>query len=99
MMPYWPRDGGVSRPSFGGFACKGVMIKNQIAQLVFQDMGVNLGCGQICMAKKRLDHPQVRTTSQQMGRKCMAQGVRGDPRRVKPGLQRPALDQMVKLLA
>ena len=51
------------------------MVENEIAQAFVEDMGVDLGGGDIGMAKQCLDCAQIGTVGQKMGGEGVAQGV------------------------
>ena len=61
-------------------------------------MRVNFGRGNIGVAQKSLDHPQVGAMGQKMGRKGMSQDMRRDPRRRDAGQYCHVLDQAVEIL-
>src|SRR6056297_3710294 len=75
------QGGASARSALGvGFAAAGperMMRLYQRAQPRVEDMGVDLGRGEIGMTQQRLDHPQVGPARQQMRGKGVAQPVRG----------------------
>ena len=52
------------------------MVQHQILQVLIENMGIDLGRGDIGMTQQRLDHPQVRPARQKVGGKGVAQLVR-----------------------
>jgi hypothetical protein len=62
-----------------------VVFQHQVAQPRVEDMGVDLGRGDIGMAQKRLDRAQVGAVLQQMRGEGVAQLVRRD----RAGRSRP----------
>tara|TARA_R100000935_G_scaffold45244_1_gene68343 strand:- start:83 stop:334 length:252 start_codon:yes stop_codon:yes gene_type:complete len=52
------------------------MLLHQCLEAGLKHMGIDLGCGDIGMAKQSLDHAQIGTICQKMRGKGMAQGMR-----------------------
>lgn len=61
-----------------GLFCHGVAAVQQLLQVFFGHMGVNLCGANVCMAQQKLNHPQIRPVVDQVGGKGMAQHVRAD---------------------
>jgi hypothetical protein len=56
-----------------------MMLQDKIAQMSINDMGVDLGCGEVGVTEHGLDHSQVGTTCQQVRRKGVTQDMGSDP--------------------
>ena len=71
-----------------------MLCQNQLLQPRIEDMCINLCGREIRMAKKGLDHPQIRAVLQQMGRECVAEHMGRHPRGLNAGLERQLFDQV-----
>src|SRR5271169_4444283 len=71
-------------------------LPHHLAQMFSRDMGIDLGCGNIGMAKEGLHATQIRPSFHQMRGKGMAQNVWGDFGGIKSRLQRQVLEQLVE---
>lgn len=75
------------------------MLLDQRLKAGLKHMGVNLGCGDIGMAKQSLDHAQIGTVCQKMRCKGMAQGMRRHLVWIDMSFYGYFLDKVVKSVA
>ena len=73
-------------------------IAHQALQPLLDDMGVNLGRGNIGMAEQRLDDPQVRSIVQEMRSECVTQYMWTDQARRNAGRDRQFLEVTGEML-
>jgi len=66
---------------------------HQRLQPFLQDLGVDLGGGDVGMAQEQLQAAQVGATAQQVAGEGMPQHMRADPFRLDPRRQRRILQQ------
>ena len=72
------------------------MLLHQCLESGLKHMGINLGCGDIGMAKQGLDNSQVGTVGQKMRGKGMAQGMRRHLVWIDMSFERYFFDKVVK---
>jgi hypothetical protein len=62
-----------------------MVLLDEPSEPFLDDVGVNLGRGDIGMAEKLLHGAQIRAPLEQMAGKSVAEHMRGDARRLDPG--------------
>ena len=75
---------------------QGMMVFHQRLQTLFQNMGVNLRCGNIRMPQHLLNRTQIRPMGQEMAGKGMAQRVGREPLRRNARLGCQFFEQLAK---